>query len=68
LVPLLAGLLELVPWLKQWHNQQSDDFGGEGAGDWYERCDSSFHARAPLMSEDDVPAVFGIPTRRGNYP
>lgn len=37
LVPLLAGLLELVPWLVQWHNQPNDDLGGEGAGDWYGR-------------------------------
>jgi hypothetical protein len=37
LVPLLAGLLELLPWLKQWHNEPSEDLGGEGAGDWYER-------------------------------
>lgn len=37
LVPLLAGLLELVPWLKQWHNEPNDELGGEGPGDWYER-------------------------------
>lgn len=37
LVPLLAGLHELVPWLKQWHNEPDDELGGEGPGDWYER-------------------------------
>jgi len=37
LVPLLAGLLELVPWIKQWHNEPNDELGGEGPGDWYER-------------------------------
>lgn len=37
LTPLLAGLLELVPWLKQWHNEPNDELGGEGPGDWYER-------------------------------
>lgn len=37
LVPLLAGLLELVPWLKQWHNEPNDELGGDGPGDWYER-------------------------------
>ena len=29
LTPPLAGLLELVPWLKQWHNEPSAEFGGE---------------------------------------
>ncbi|HEY5375205.1 MAG TPA: BREX-2 system adenine-specific DNA-methyltransferase PglX [Polyangiaceae bacterium] len=37
LEPLLAGLLELVPWLKQWHNEPNEELGGEGPGDWYER-------------------------------
>lgn len=34
LVPLLAGLLELVPWLKQWHNEH-DPAIGSGAGTYY---------------------------------
>ncbi len=33
--PLLAGLLELVPWLKQWHNEL-DPVYGERMGDTYE--------------------------------
>ena len=28
LIPLLAGLDELLPWIKQWHNEYSADFGG----------------------------------------
>jgi hypothetical protein len=35
LQPLLAGLLELVPWLKQWHNEL-DPVYGERMGDYYE--------------------------------
>lgn len=35
LQPLLAGLLELVPWLKQWHNDVHPSFG-ERMGDYYE--------------------------------
>lgn len=35
LVPLLAGLLELVPWLQQWHNEPNADFNGERLGDYY---------------------------------
>ncbi len=33
--PLLAGLLELVPWLKQWHNELDQEYG-ERMGDYYE--------------------------------
>jgi len=35
LLLLLAGLLELLPWLKQWHNQLDDNFG-ERMGDYYD--------------------------------
>ena len=32
---LLAGLLDLLPWLKQWHNQIDSDYG-MGLGDYFE--------------------------------
>jgi len=35
LTPLLAGLLELIPWLKQWHNA-IDPAYGVGLGDYFE--------------------------------
>lgn len=35
LVPMLAGLLELVPWLKQWHNDIDPD-SGLRMGDYFE--------------------------------
>lgn len=35
LQPLLAGLLELVPWLKQWHNTSDEDPAKDHAGDAY---------------------------------
>jgi hypothetical protein len=35
LVPLLAGLWELVPWLKQWHNEHNEAYGGERLGDYF---------------------------------
>jgi hypothetical protein len=35
LTPMLAGLLELIPWVKQWHNEPSDEFGGLRMGDYY---------------------------------
>jgi hypothetical protein len=35
LIPLLAGLLELVPWLRQWHNDPDPEMGGQGLGDYF---------------------------------
>ena len=35
LTPMLAGLHELVPWLKQWHNEPSTEFDGLRLGDYY---------------------------------
>jgi hypothetical protein len=35
LAPLLAGLLELVPWVKQWHNDPDPAFGGTRMGDYF---------------------------------
>jgi len=35
LTPLLAGLLELLPWLKQWHNELDAQYG-QGMGDYFE--------------------------------
>jgi hypothetical protein len=32
---LLAGLLDLLPWLKQWHNEMDPDYG-MGLGDYFE--------------------------------
>lgn len=36
LKPMLAGLLELLPWLKQWHNEPNADLGGEKPCDQFE--------------------------------
>lgn len=35
LTPMLAGLLELLPWLEQWHNEPNDEFGGERMGNYF---------------------------------
>jgi hypothetical protein len=32
---MLAGLLELVPWLKQWHNEPDPEMSGQGLGDYF---------------------------------
>ncbi len=34
LIPILAGLAELLPWLKQWHNRVDADYG-VGMGDFF---------------------------------
>jgi len=36
LEPLLAGLIELLPWLKQWHNEPDPEFDGLRMGDYFE--------------------------------
>ena len=33
-LPLLAGLAELAPWLRQWHNEIDPNIG-QGLGDYY---------------------------------
>ncbi len=36
LAPMLAGLLELLPWVKQWHDEPSPDFGWLRMGEYFE--------------------------------
>lgn len=36
LTPMLAGLLELSPWLKQWHAAASDEYAGVSPAAYYE--------------------------------
>lgn len=54
LQPLLAGLLELVPWLEQWHNE-IDPAYGERMGTYY-RGFVSEEARALGFTLDDLRA------------
>lgn len=35
LTPMLAGLLEVLPWLKQWHNEPDAEFGGLKMGEYF---------------------------------
>ena len=55
LTPLLAGLWELVPWLKQWHNEPSADHGGERLGDYFEGYVQA-EARSLGLTVDDLRA------------
>ena len=65
LQPLLASLLELVPWLEQWHNDLDPVFG-ERMGDYY-RSFVTEEARALGFTLEDLqgwkPAA--VPARRG---
>ena len=65
LQPLLASLLELVPWLEQWHNDLDPVFG-ERMGSYY-RSFVTEEARALGFTLDDLrewkPAA--VPARRG---
>jgi hypothetical protein len=54
LQPLLAGLLDLMPWLKQWHNEINHDFGAR-MGDYYESFVND-EARALQFTLDDLRA------------
>jgi hypothetical protein len=36
LTPLLAGLLEVISWVKQWHNNPDPNFSGARMGDYFE--------------------------------
>jgi hypothetical protein len=54
LEPLLAGLLELVPWLEQWHNE-IDPAYGERMGTYY-RSFVNEEARALGFTVDDLRA------------
>lgn len=54
LQPLLSGLLELVPWLEQWHNDV-DSVYGERMGNYY-RGFVSEEARALGFTLDDLKA------------
>jgi hypothetical protein len=52
LTPLLAGLLELVPWLLQWHNEIDPAFG-IGMGDYFKGFVEE-EARALGLTTDDL--------------
>ncbi len=37
LTPMLAGVLELIPWVKQWHNEPSAEFNDLRMGEYFEQ-------------------------------
>ena len=67
LTPLLAGLLELVPWLRQWHNG-IDEETGLRMGDYYAEFVAD-QARTLGLTLDDLRCwTPPAPVRRGRGP
>jgi hypothetical protein len=54
LLPILAGVFDLLPWLLQWHNELDPDFG-MGLGDFY-RSFAEAEARRMEKTPDEIRA------------
>lgn len=52
LIPLLACLIELLPWLKQWHNEVDPEFG-MAMGDYYEGFIAEEARSLPQKTKND---------------
>jgi hypothetical protein len=67
LTPLLAGLLELIPWIEQWHNDPDPNFSGARMGDYFEGFVDE-EARELRLTPEQIrgwqPPDKGVRTRR----
>ena len=52
LTPLLAGLAEVMPWVKQWHAGYDDEWGGDPAEEYQVFLDS--HRATHQLTEQDL--------------
>jgi hypothetical protein len=64
LKPLLAGLLELVPWLRQWHNDIDPD-SGLRMGDFFQGYVEEQASELGVTLDDLRDWAPPVPTRRG---
>ncbi|WP_437602993.1 BREX-2 system adenine-specific DNA-methyltransferase PglX [Sorangium sp. So ce590] len=64
LTPMLAGLLELLPWIKQWHNEPSEEFSGMRLGDFFDGFLDG-ECRSLGLTRDDLRAWRPEAKRRG---
>ncbi|WP_437840177.1 BREX-2 system adenine-specific DNA-methyltransferase PglX [Sorangium sp. So ce1153] len=64
LTPMLAGLLELLPWIKQWHNEPSDEYGGMRLGEFFEGYLDG-ECRGLGLTRDDLRAWRPAAKKRG---
>ncbi|WP_405960233.1 BREX-2 system adenine-specific DNA-methyltransferase PglX [Streptomyces sp. NBC_00024] len=53
-VPLLAGLAEVMPWVKQWHDEYDDEWEGNPAEDFNSALVAGLYGRN--LSRDDLAA------------
>ncbi|MGW7589616.1 BREX-2 system adenine-specific DNA-methyltransferase PglX [Streptomyces rubiginosohelvolus] len=64
LAPFLAGLLELQPWLDQWHNEFDATFGSSPAT--YFRGDRQMVQGENGLTDDDLRAWRPVPVKQGS--
>ena len=67
LVPLLAGLAELLPWIHQWHNDPSDEYGGMRLGDFFQTFLEG-ELRALTLTPESLRAWRPTPKTRAKSP
>ncbi|GGX84378.1 hypothetical protein GCM10010510_31740 [Streptomyces anandii JCM 4720] len=53
-VPLLAGLAEVMPWVKQWHDEYDEEWEGNPAEDFNSALVAGMYGRH--LSRDDLTA------------
>ncbi|MEV0082902.1 BREX-2 system adenine-specific DNA-methyltransferase PglX [Saccharopolyspora sp. NPDC050642] len=63
LTPLIAGLAEVMPWVKQWHGEHDDEWGGNPAEE-YDAFLTEQRTKHQL-TEEDLKAWRPAPARRG---
>ncbi len=66
LTPFLAGLLELQPWLEQWHDDFDPMFGGSPAA--YFRGERQLEQGKHGLTDDDLRAWRPAAASRGRRP
>jgi hypothetical protein len=65
LTPMLAGILELIPWVKQWHNEPSAEFGGLRLGDYFDEIFLDGECHALGLTREELRAWRPADRKRG---
>jgi hypothetical protein len=63
LTPLLAGLAEVMPWVRQWHGEYDEAWGGVPAEEFHAFLDE--HRAQHHLTEQDLTEWRPEPSRRG---
>ncbi|MFR9779024.1 BREX-2 system adenine-specific DNA-methyltransferase PglX [Micromonospora sp. MS34] len=64
LIPLVAGLAELLPWVEQWHTERDAFYGGASAADFF-REQLDLRSRQVERTREQLAAWRPAPPRRG---